>query len=160
MLAVRGVEVDVLAHLVLARRVVQAADIELPHGRARLDEAAGGPEVTHEQERAPRRARLAGVLGGGRGHVHDVHLDARGRLLVHAALPLARGDGVVHEPHADRVQSRAPRHEHLAMDEPVVDPVQQPAHAAGPRWMRMLSRPFTCSRSASADTPRWSRLWR
>src|SRR5216110_1007385 len=90
----------------------------------------------------------------GRGCDH--HLDLRGHAhAVEILLPFASTHGVVHEHDEADAQRLPPPHDHLAVNQAIVDPVEHDAHAAGVRIARL---PASAARRAASTggRSRWN----
>src|SRR5436309_867980 len=113
-------------------------------------------DVPHQQDAGPRiflplGQPLQGLLGRGE---HDVDV-RRHAHAVEVLFPRTGAHRVVHQHDELRAQRLPPTHDYLSMDQPVVDPKQRDAHAAG---VRIALVPASAARRAASagDRSRWN----
>src|SRR5712692_1540277 len=119
-------------------------------------ERRDGVDVAREQDpharvglplvKSPRR------LGAGREHDLDVRRHAHA---IEILLPRTRAHRVVHQHDEPGPERLAPPHDHLAVNQAIVDAVQRDAHAAG---VRIALLPASAARRAASAgvTSRWN----
>src|SRR2546430_12122499 len=149
-------EIDVAQPLGASRLVMDAAHVDPFHPVAVAGECGERVDGPGEHDPGQRiRFPFGEPLGRlGRGCEH--HLDLRGHAhAVEILLLFARTQGVVHEHDEADAQRLPPPHDHLAVNQAIVDPVEHDAHAAGVRIARL---PASAARRAasSGGRSRWN----
>jgi len=111
-------------------------------------ERHGGVDVAHEQDPDTRVGLPIGQHVGGLLDGRKYHLDLRRHTHpVEILLPVAAPHFVIHEDDEGAIEGLAPSHDHLAVDETVVDPEERDAHAA---VTRMALAPASAARRAAS----------
>ena len=112
--------------------MVDSAEVDAADA-ARVDEAAHGLDVAGEQDPAAGIGPVARELRLGVGDAEKVHLHLRRHAhAVELLLPLARRDFVVDENNEPDIEGLPPPDDHLAMDEAIVDTIENDRHAISP----------------------------
>src|SRR3989441_5879163 len=152
----RVAQVDVTQPLRPSRAVVQAADVDTAHavpvgGERRECADVAGHEDADAGVAFPLGQALQGFLGR-----REYHLDVgRHAHAVELLLPGAGPHGVVHQHDEPHVERFPPPHNHLPVDQSIVDAIQGDAHAAGVRIARL---PASAARRAASPggRSRWN----
>src|SRR3989475_6945428 len=152
----RVAQIHVAQPLRAAGAVVHAAHVDPAHAVTVGGERRERVDVARDEDAdagipLPLGEALQGFLRRG-----EHHLDlGRHAHTVELLLPLAGSHGVVHQHNEPDVQRLPPPHDHLAVDQPIVEAVQGYAHAAGVRIARLPAS--TARRAASAGgMSRWN----